>query len=160
MFGLLKTSSYKQKYIAQSNHIEREKSLKMNFLGNQTEQRKSEKLENEQIGIMKVSVCIKRNQKKKKNHNYQIRRAQPDFYFLLLFFVFFFFEAQSFTLWEREKEGERIQEVKNLYLAFLSFWRKQRSIKRTARAIPVRAWVLRGSYRFASVMPNSVSPRR
>ena len=89
----------------------------MNFLGNQTEQRKSEKLENEQIGIMKVSDCIKRN--KNKNKKIIITRSvelSQTFTFLFIYFVFFFSKAQSFTL--RKRARERIQEVKNLYLAF------------------------------------------
>lgn len=66
----------------------------MDFLGNQTEQRKSEKLENEQIGIEKIIVCIKIN----KNLIYQIRRAQPDslsFYLYLYFLLFCSFLLQS-----------------------------------------------------------------
>ena len=107
MFGLLKTSSYKQKYIAQSNHIEREKSLKMNFLGNQTEQRKSEKLENEQIGIMKVSVCIKRNQKKKKK--IIITRSVELSQTFIFYFYFLFFSSSKLrvSLCERERKRER-----------------------------------------------------
>lgn len=66
----------------------------MDFLGNQTEQRKSEKLENEQIGIEKIIVCIKIN----KNLIYQIRRAQTDslsFYLYLYFLLFCSFLLQS-----------------------------------------------------------------
>ena len=79
----------------------------MNFLGNQTEQRKSEKLENEQIGIMKVSVCIKRNQKKKKK--IIITRSVELSQTFIFYFYFLFFSSSKLrvSLCERERKRER-----------------------------------------------------